>query len=119
MLLCSCVSAARTTWKQAKKTYHSMVEYYTRDVENNLSNISDYLLRISETADYYGMTNCEEDKESMNNLSRQRLYNQLNEDILVYSSRQICRYHDGGICKKESKNTKSEYQRTVEKVIGE
>ena len=86
MLLCSCVSAARTTWKQAKKTYHSMVEYYTRDVENNLSNISDYLLRISETADYYGMTNCEEDKESMNNLSRQRLYNQLNEDILVYSS---------------------------------
>ena len=32
------------------------------------------------------MTNCEEDKESMNNLSRQRLYNQLNEDILVYSS---------------------------------
>lgn len=76
MLLCSCVSAARTTWKQAKKTYHSMVEYYTRDVENNLSNISDYLLRISETADYYGMTNCEEDKESMNNLSRQRLYNQ-------------------------------------------
>lgn len=34
MLLCSCVSAARTTWKQAKKTYHSMVEYYTRDVEN-------------------------------------------------------------------------------------
>lgn len=86
MLLCSCVSAARTTWKQAKKTYHSMVEYYTRDVENNLRNISDYLLRISETADYYGMTNCEEDKESMNNLSRQRLYNQLNEDILVYSS---------------------------------
>ena len=86
MLLCSCVSAARTTWKQAKKTYHSMVEYYTRDVENNLSNVSDYLLRISETADYYGMTNCEEDKESMNNLSRQRLYNQLNEDILVYSS---------------------------------
>ena len=86
MLLCSCVSAARTTWKQAKKTYHSMVEYYTRDVENNLSNISDYLLRISETADYYGMSNCEEDKESMNNLSRQRLYNQLNEDILVYSS---------------------------------
>ena len=63
-----------------------MVEYYTRDVENNLRNISDYLLRISETADYYGMTNCEEDKESMNNLSRQRLYNQLNEDILVYSS---------------------------------
>ena len=50
MLLCSCVSAARTTWKQAKKTYHSMVEYYTRDVENNLRNISDYLLRISETA---------------------------------------------------------------------
>lgn len=86
MLLCSCVSAARKTCKQAKKTYHSMVEYYTRDVENNLSNISDYLLRISETADYYGMTNCEEDKESMNNLSRQRLYNQLNEDILVYSS---------------------------------
>ena len=86
MLLCSCVSAARTTWKQAKKTYHSMVEYYTRDVENNLRNISDYLLRISETADYDGMTNCEEDKESMNNLSRQRLYNQLNEDILVYSS---------------------------------
>ena len=86
MLLCSCVSAARTTWKQAKKTYHSMVEYYTRDVENNLRNISDYLLRISETADYYGMTNCEEDKESMNNLSRQRLYNQLNEDILIYSS---------------------------------
>lgn len=86
MLLCSCISAARTTWKQAKKTYHSMVEYYTRDVENNLRNISDYLLRISETADYYGMTNCEEDKESMNNLSRQRLYNQLNEDILVYSS---------------------------------
>ena len=86
MLLCSCVSAARTTWKQAKKTYHSMVEYYTRDVENNLRNISNYLLRISETADYYGMTNCEEDKESMNNLSRQRLYNQLNEDILVYSS---------------------------------
>lgn len=86
MLLCSCVSAARTTWKQAKKTYHSMVEYYMRDVENNLRNISDYLLRISETADYYGMTNCEEDKESMNNLSRQRLYNQLNEDILVYSS---------------------------------
>ena len=39
MLLCSCVSAARTTWKQAKKTYHSMVEYYTRDVENNLRNI--------------------------------------------------------------------------------
>ena len=72
MFLCSCVSAARTTWKQAKKTYHSMVEYY--------------LLRISETADYYGMTNCEEYKESMNNLSRQRLYNQLNEDILVYSS---------------------------------
>lgn len=86
MLLCSCISAARTTWKQAKKTYHSMGEYYTRDVENNLSNVSDYLLRISETADYYGMTNCEEDKESMNNLSRQRLYNQLNEDILVYSS---------------------------------
>ena len=86
MLLCSCISAARTTWKQAKKTYHSMGEYYTRDVENNLRNISDYLLRISETADYYGMTNCEEDKESMNNLSRQRLYNQLNEDILVYSS---------------------------------
>ena len=86
MLLCSCVSAARTTWKQAKKTYHSIVEYYTRDVENNLRNISDYLLRISETADYYGMTNCEEDKESMNNLSRQRLYNQLNEDILVFCS---------------------------------
>ena len=55
MLLCSCISAARTTWKQAKKTYHSMGEYYTRDVENNLSNVSDYLLRISETADYYGI----------------------------------------------------------------
>lgn len=65
MLLCSCVSAARTTWKQAKKTYHSMVEYYTRDVENNLRNISDYLLRISETADYYGMhLQCEIEPEA-------------------------------------------------------
>ena len=55
MLLCSCISAARTTWKQAKKTYHSMGEYYTRDVENNLSNVSDYLLRIRVSqADFNG-----------------------------------------------------------------
>ena len=46
MLLCSCVSAARTTWKQAKKTYHSMVEYYTRDVENNLRNSKYVIIRI-------------------------------------------------------------------------
>ncbi len=86
MLVFSCLSAMKTVWKKSMRTYQSMGEYYAGDVASNLKNILEYLLRIHETADYYGLLYYGQNREFVNNQARQRLYNQLNEDILIYRS---------------------------------
>lgn len=84
MLAYSNIKAIRTIRDKAEKTYQSMGEYYANDLNSNLNSVAEYLLRISDTSEYYNMAYSGKNSELINALAKQKLYNKLNDDILVY-----------------------------------
>ena len=84
MLAYSNIKAIRTIRDKAEKTYQSMGEYYANDLKANLNSIAEYLLRISDTSEYYNVAYSGKNSELINALAKQKLYNRLNDDILVY-----------------------------------
>ena len=85
MLAYSNIKAIRTIRDKAEKTYQSMGEYYANDLKANLNSIAEYLLRISDTSEYYNVAYSGKNSELINALAKQKLYNRLNDDILVLS----------------------------------
>lgn len=84
MLAYSNIKAIRTIRDKAEKTYQSMGEYYANDLKANLNSIAEYLLRVSDTSEYYNVAYSGKNSELINALAKQKLYNRLNDDILVY-----------------------------------